>query len=389
MPIKNWSTTAASNNSASPNGFPEGMAPSGVNDAARQVMADVRTQWNDAQWFDYGDSGLSRASATSFKISTDVTARYEAGRRVKLYDVTTLYGVIASSSYSAPDTTVNVTMDSGSLTTSLTSVALAILTPSNKSIPNYNLDTLTVSGVALLHSTLTVSGAATFNSTVTISGAATFNSTVTISGAAVLQSTLNVQGATTLSGNAVAKGTFLVEGAQTVSGAATFNSTVTISGAAVFLSTITPSQTSGIVGTTTNNNANAGSVGEMISSVIANASGVSLTNATPANVTSISLTAGDWDVWGNVEILGTGQNISEIIAWTSSTSATVPDSSLYNRINMGANGGGNNFTQEIGTSAPFQRFSLASTTTVYLSAQVGSNGGTNKASGGIYARRAR
>lgn len=37
--VSQWSQTAASNNSASPNGFPEGMAPSGVNDSAREVMA--------------------------------------------------------------------------------------------------------------------------------------------------------------------------------------------------------------------------------------------------------------------------------------------------------------------------------------------------------------
>ena len=39
--VQTWSTTAASNNSAAPNGFPEGMPPSGVNDAAREVMAAI------------------------------------------------------------------------------------------------------------------------------------------------------------------------------------------------------------------------------------------------------------------------------------------------------------------------------------------------------------
>ena len=43
MSLKNYSTTAASNNSASPNGAPEGMAMAGVNDTIRQVMADLRT----------------------------------------------------------------------------------------------------------------------------------------------------------------------------------------------------------------------------------------------------------------------------------------------------------------------------------------------------------
>ena len=43
MSIASWSTNAALNNSASPNGAPEGMAPSGVNDTIRQIMADVKT----------------------------------------------------------------------------------------------------------------------------------------------------------------------------------------------------------------------------------------------------------------------------------------------------------------------------------------------------------
>lgn len=40
--LEDWSTSAGSNNSASPNGFPENMAPSGVNDSARELMAQVR-----------------------------------------------------------------------------------------------------------------------------------------------------------------------------------------------------------------------------------------------------------------------------------------------------------------------------------------------------------
>ena len=62
-------------------------------------------------------------------------------------------------------------------------------------------------------------------------------------------------------------------------------------GNATFAGTVTP--TGGIVGTTTNNNAAAGCVGEYVSSAIEYASRVSLTTSTPANVTSISLTAGD------------------------------------------------------------------------------------------------
>ena len=42
----NWSETDASNNVASPNGFPEAMAPSGVNDSARTVMGALKRFWD-------------------------------------------------------------------------------------------------------------------------------------------------------------------------------------------------------------------------------------------------------------------------------------------------------------------------------------------------------
>lgn len=45
--VQDWSTSAASNNSAAPNGFPEGMAPSTVNDASREVMAAVARFFGD------------------------------------------------------------------------------------------------------------------------------------------------------------------------------------------------------------------------------------------------------------------------------------------------------------------------------------------------------
>ena len=54
----------------------------------------------------------------------------------------------------------------------------------------------------------------------------------------------------------------------------------------------------GLAGVTTNSNAAAGIVGEYISSSIASGSAVSLTTGVSANVTSISLTAGDWEVYG-------------------------------------------------------------------------------------------
>lgn len=139
MAIKNWSTTAASNNSASPNGFPEGMAPSGVNDSGRQVMADVRSDYENREWRDWGHT-VTYATATTFTIATDVTSIYTTDRPIRCTDSSTLYGYVQSSSYGAPNTTVTVVLDSGSLSASLSAVALGV-EPSTISISSKSVRT--------------------------------------------------------------------------------------------------------------------------------------------------------------------------------------------------------------------------------------------------------
>lgn len=146
---------------------------------------------------------------------------------------------------------------------------------------------------------------------------------------------------------------------------------------------ITFSSTTGVVGTTTNDNAAAGSVGEFVSSVIAFASAVNVPTATATNVTSINLTAGDWDVSGNVQI-STTVACSGSAGWSSTTSATLPDQSLYN----GPFATSALFTQ-VGITIPPKRISVTTTTTVYLSAYATFAAGTVNACGGIFARRRR
>lgn len=143
--IKDYSTTAASNTAL----FPEGMAPSAVNDSARQVQADLRQWYNDAQWVIYGDGDGSftaaYASATSFTISgANVTSAYEVGRRIKAVGTSTgtIYGTIASSSFST-NTTVTVTWDSGSLSNESLTIYLGILTNTNHALPSAVVQTST------------------------------------------------------------------------------------------------------------------------------------------------------------------------------------------------------------------------------------------------------
>lgn len=135
MGIESYSTTAANNNSASPNGFPEGMAPSGVNDSARQVMADIRSWYEGAEWIEYGDT-VSYSSGTVFTVSGDLTSRYAVARRVKATGslTGTIYGIVSASSFSSPNTTVTVVWDSGSLQNESLAVCVGIVNSTNSSL---------------------------------------------------------------------------------------------------------------------------------------------------------------------------------------------------------------------------------------------------------------
>jgi hypothetical protein len=86
-------------------------------------MAAVKRWYDDAEWRDLGHLP-SFATTASFTVPGDLTAIYSAGRRLRLADATTLYGTVTAASYSAPDTTVSIALDSGSLSAALSAVAL-------------------------------------------------------------------------------------------------------------------------------------------------------------------------------------------------------------------------------------------------------------------------
>lgn len=140
-----------------------------------------------------------------------------------------------------------------------------------------------------------------------------------------------------------------------------------------------------IKGVGTSTNAASGNVGEFVSSVILAASAGPVANGVPVNITSISLTAGDWDVWGNINYPTLLVAPTAIYAWISPTSATFPDASLAAGINLATG----TLTAFSGLTAPSQRISISSTTTVWLTGQANGTSGSSIACGGIYARRIR
>ena len=158
-----YDTTAGSNTATASNSVSvaEGMLPSNINNALRDIMADVRQWYNTAEWIEYGDGAgtytPAYASSTSFTIAgANVTSAYHVGRRVKVVASTpgTIYGSITATAFST-NTTVTVAWDSGSLSNeSITSVHIGAISASNTSLPettaitgDYTLD---VSGDIIL-----------------------------------------------------------------------------------------------------------------------------------------------------------------------------------------------------------------------------------------------
>lgn len=161
--IKDYSTTPSNNNAAPPNGFPEGMAPASLNDGMRQVMADIRSWYQDPAWINLGDAP-TYSSGTVFLLSGDKTATYTVGMRIKASGTTpfTIYGTISVSSYSAPNTSITVVWDSGSMNSTLNAVSINL---SQDAIEKLDISTATITTL-----TSTTANITTLNAT-TISGA--------------------------------------------------------------------------------------------------------------------------------------------------------------------------------------------------------------------------
>ena len=143
-----------------------------------------------------------------------------------------------------------------------------------------------------------------------------------------------------------------------------------------------------LVGTTTNNNAAAGSVGEYVSAALASGSATSLAVGTAKTIISISLTAGDWDVTGCLDLIGAATTqinyVLPSISLTTNTTGpfTNPTYTLGGQVIA---------SYALNTSFPCltTRVSLASTTTIYLVALVGFGVSTLTAFGSLRARRMR
>ncbi len=139
-----------------------------------------------------------------------------------------------------------------------------------------------------------------------------------------------------------------------------------------------------VQGTATNDSAASGKVGELISSTVTSGAPVTLTTTVVANLTSMSLTAGDWDVWVDA-VFTPGGTLSLATASISTTSAThsfTPGD--FSQIAPAGASPANPLNVKAGAT----RISIAGTTTVY--GVVSATFGTSMTAYGILrARRVR
>jgi hypothetical protein len=156
---------------------------------------------------------------------------------------------------------------------------------------------------------------------------------------------------------------------------ANFNCAALTSGATIdsptFTGTVTGAYTRGqIVGTNTNDNASAGNFGEYHSCTALSSAPVALTSGTSANLCSISVTAGDWQACGAVGFSGTPTGVTYTIGSINTTSATRPPEGVEAEYL-------NNSATRGRYSTGCTRFSLTSTTSIYLIATELFSGGSD------------
>ena len=145
--VGKYSTTPANNESVQSTNWAEGMAPSDVNNAARETLANVRLAVNDiaAGFVELGDTDgeytVTKIDADTFTINTSVDLRtdyYQVGRKIKVtHSNGTTTGTIESTAFSSPTLTVNL---SGANITgaSITKVELGL--PSAGGAANLDMD---------------------------------------------------------------------------------------------------------------------------------------------------------------------------------------------------------------------------------------------------------
>jgi len=137
-----------------------------------------------------------------------------------------------------------------------------------------------------------------------------------------------------------------------------------------------------IVGVTNGSAAAAGNVGQPLSTTVPSGSAVALTGGIPANIGSLSLTAGDWDVWANMCTNPAGTTTQQTVGFSVSTASATMNVSQEVAMPYGAAAG-----NSVCAQVPMAPLNVSTTTTVFMVALSNFSVATNSAFGNLWARR--
>ena len=122
--------------------FPELLPPSQMTDNLRSLQAAIRKQWNQAEWFEFGNGDqkatFNFVSGTQFSVvNTLASDIYHVGRRVRAKGslVGEITGSITATNQTGGNTNVTVNWDTGSLSNEDFVIEIAILSSVNSSVP--------------------------------------------------------------------------------------------------------------------------------------------------------------------------------------------------------------------------------------------------------------
>ena len=204
--------------------------------------------------------------------------------------------------------------------------------------------------------------------------------------ASAINLTSQVTGVLPVSTGGTGTGTAAIGAFNNITGYTASGATGTTSTNLVF--STSPTITTPVINGVTNASAAAaGTVGEVISATLASGSAVSLGNSSATNVTFISLTAGDWDVYGQVAFTINSTTLA-LVAAINTTGGTLPNAASINSCFHGMQ-----LTFASGSQQTFPtgscQINVSSTTSVYLIAFASFSGTAPTAYGAIWARRRR
>lgn len=354
---------------------------------AKNSSTDYDTKWENPSAAVSAGTNISITGTSPAIVSTISNPNFSTS-------VTTPSLILNGSAISGPPTGTGVVVAQNTPTLITPILGVATSTTINKVTITQPATgaTLTIPDTVVLTGPAASGTAMTLGNTETVTGVKTYGSAGAVGRFKIAGTT---SGSTIVDATAVASGTLTLPAAtDTLVGRATVDSlsnktlvSPNIGNATASSLTFSPT-TNGVVGTPTNNDAITTYVGEYVFSNILVGSAVPLVTGTAKDVTTISLGAGDWDVWGNVVFGPAGTTTqSANIAWISTTANTLPvppNFGSYSQFSVNVAAG-----LTVGLQAGQIRLSLSGTTTVSLGCLANFAVSTNTAYGFLGARRRR